>query len=168
LLRSAIRSDDPVLLFEPKAFYGRRESIGSKDPVPFGRARVAREGTDLTLVTWAQAIDAALQGAESAAEQGVSAEVIDLRSLWPWDEDAVVASVARTGRLIVVQEGVDAGGFGAEIVARVVERLGPGAVRGVRRLGAPRMPVPFAPELEAMVRITPGQVADAIRAVATP
>ena len=165
LLRSAIRSDDPVLLFEPKAFYGRREQA-SLDPVPFGQARVAQAGSDVTIVSWAQAIDAAVGGAAEAGLTGISAEVIDLRTLWPWDEDAVAASLARTGRLVVVQEGVDAGGFGAEVVARMVERLGPAAIRAVRRLGAPRIPVPFAPELEAMVRVTPAQVATAILAVA--
>jgi pyruvate dehydrogenase E1 component beta subunit len=141
LLRAGIRCDDPVLLFEPKAFFGRREEA-SLEPVPFGVARIARPGSDVTLV-------------------------IDLRTLWPWDEGAVAASLARTGGLVVVQEGVDVAGFGAEIVARMLERLGPGAIRAVRRLGAPRIPVPFAPELEAMVRITPTQVAKAIREVAS-
>jgi pyruvate dehydrogenase E1 component beta subunit len=162
LLRSAIRSDDPVLLFEPKAFFARREEVISSDPVPFGRARVARQGRDVAVVTWAQAIDAALAGAEQAEAEGVSAEVLDLRTLWPWDEEAVAASVARTGRLVIVQEGVRAAGFGAEIVACMVERLGPGAIRGLRRLGAPRIPVPFAPELEAEVRVSPAQVSRAI------
>jgi pyruvate dehydrogenase E1 component beta subunit len=166
LLRAGIRSDDPVLLFEPKAFFGRREEA-ALEPVPFGVARVARPGSDVTLVSWAQAMDAALAGSDEAASAGVAAEVIDLRTLWPWDEDAVAASLARTGRLVVVQEGVEISGFGAEIVARMVERLGPGAIRALRRLGAPRIPVPFAPELEAEVRVTPAQVARAIREVAS-
>jgi pyruvate dehydrogenase E1 component beta subunit len=166
LLRAGIRCDDPVLLFEPKASFGRREEA-SLEPVPFGVARIARPGSDVTLVSWAQAMDAALAGAGEAASAGLSAEVIDLRTLWPWDEGAVAASLARTGGLVVVQEGVDVAGFGAEIVARMLERLGPGAIRAVRRLGAPRIPVPFAPELEAMVRITPTQVATAIREVAS-
>ena len=166
LLRAGIRSDDPVLLFEPKAFYARREVV-SLDPVPFGKARLARPGSDVTVVSWAQAMDAALDGAAEAERAGLSAEVIDLRTLWPWDEDAVAASLARTGRLVVVQEGVEAGGFGAEIVARMVERLGPAALRAVRRLGAPRIPIPFAPELEAVARVTPVQVAAAIGQVAS-
>ncbi len=166
LLRAGIRSDDPVLLFEPKAFYARREEV-SLDPVPFGVARTARSGSDVTVVSWAQAMDAALAGSAEAERSGLSAEVIDLRTLWPWDEDAVAASLARTGRLVVVQEGVEAGGFGAEIVARMVERLGPAALRAVCRLGAPRIPIPFAPELEAMARVTPAQVAAAIGQVAS-
>jgi pyruvate/2-oxoglutarate/acetoin dehydrogenase E1 component len=166
LLRSGIRSDDPVLLFEPKAFFGRREEVASDEPVPFGRARTARAGGDVTVVTWGQAIDAALAGAEAAARQGIRAEVLDLRSLWPWDEDAVAASVSRTGRLVVVQEGVVAAGFGAEILARMAERLGPSGLRALRRVGAPRIPVPFAPELEAAVRVSADQVAAALLAAA--
>lgn len=162
LLRSGVRSDDPVLLFEPKAFFGRREEAGSLDPVPFGTARVARSGSDVTVVTWGQALDPALAGAEIAERDGVSAAVLDLRTLWPWDEAAVAGSLAQTGRLVVVQEGVTAGGFGAEVVARTVELLGPAAIRVVKRLGAPRIPVPFAPELEAMARIGSEQVAAAI------
>lgn len=166
LLRTAVRSDDPVLLFEPKAFFARREETGSLDPVPFGAARLARRGSDVTVVTWGQALDPALAGAEAAAGQGVSADVLDLRTLWPWDEDAVANSLSRTGRLVVVQEGVAAGGFGAEVVARIVERLGPGAIRAVRRLGAPRIPIPFAPELEATARVGSDHVAAAILAAA--
>lgn len=165
LLRSAIRSDDPVLLFEPKAFFGRPAAPASDEPIPFGRARRAREGRDVTVVTWAQALDPALAGAELASAEGTQAEILDLRTLWPWDEEAVAASVARTGRLVVVEEGVTVAGFGAEIVARMAERSGP-ALRSVARLGAPRIPVPFAPELEAAVRVSPERVAAAIRAAA--
>jgi pyruvate/2-oxoglutarate/acetoin dehydrogenase E1 component len=162
LLKSAIRSDDPVLLFEPKALWGRSDEVGSFDPVPFGKARVLREGRDATLVTWSQAVAPALAGAQLASERGVEAEVIDLRTLWPWDEDAVAASVVRTGRLVIVQEGIVAGGFGAEILARMLERLGPAALKAVKRVGAPRIPVPFAPNLEDVVRVTPERVAAAL------
>jgi pyruvate dehydrogenase E1 component beta subunit len=162
LLKSAIRSDDPVLLFEPKALWGRSDEVGSFDPVPFGKARVLREGRDATVVTWSQAVAPALAGAQLASERGVEAEVIDLRTLWPWDEDAVAASVVRTGRLVIVQEGIVAGGFGAEILARMLERLGPAALKAVKRVGAPRIPVPFAPNLEDVVRVTPERVAAAL------
>ena len=165
LLRAAIRSDDPVLLFEPKAFFGRRAGPVGAEPIDFGRARRAREGAGVTVVTWAQALDTAMAGAELAARDGVEAEILDLRTLWPWDEEAVAESSARTGRLVVVEEGVSVAGFGAEIVARMAERLGP-RLRSVARLGAPRIPVPFAPELEAAVRIPPERVAAAIRAAA--
>jgi pyruvate dehydrogenase E1 component beta subunit len=95
------------------------------------------------------------------AARGISADVLDLRTLWPWDEDAVCASVARTRRLLVVHEAVTTGGFGAEVLARVVERLGPGAVLAAARLGQPRVPVPFAPALEDALKPDADKVADA-------
>jgi pyruvate dehydrogenase E1 component beta subunit len=107
-----------------------------------------REGTDLTIVTWSAITPAVAEAAEMLAGRGISADVLDLRTLWPWDEEAVAASLARTGRLLVVHEAVTTSGFGAEILARMVERLGPGAIRAASRLGQPRVPVPFAPPLE--------------------
>jgi pyruvate dehydrogenase E1 component beta subunit len=97
--------------------------------------------------------------------RGVSADALDLRTLWPWDEEAVCASVARTGRLLVVHEAVTTGGFGAEIVARVTERLGPAALRAVARLGQPRVPVPFAPPLEDALKPDAAKVVTAATAL---
>jgi pyruvate dehydrogenase E1 component beta subunit len=149
LLVSAIRSDDPVLFFDPKNLFPLKGEVAENiAPIPFGQARRMREGSDLTIVTWSSMIPAVAEAMETLAAQGISADVLDLRTLWPWDEEAVMASVARTGRLLVVHEAVTTGGFGGEVVARVVERLGPGRVRGVARLGQPRVPVPFAPPLE--------------------
>ena len=100
--------------------------------VALGQAHVARDGTDLTLVTWSSMVHTALAAAEQAAQQGVSVEVIDLRSIWPWDRELVFASAARTGRLLVAHEAVQAAGFGAEVAATVAEELGV----PVRRVGA--------------------------------
>jgi pyruvate dehydrogenase E1 component beta subunit len=149
LLVSAIRSDDPVLFFDPKNLFPRKGEVpDSIAPLPFGQARLMREGRDLTIVTWSSMVPAVEEAMGLLAARGISAEVLDLRTLWPWDEAAVAASVARTRRLLVVHEAVTTGGFGAEVVARVVERLGPGAVQAAARLGQPRVPVPFAPPLE--------------------
>jgi pyruvate dehydrogenase E1 component beta subunit len=153
LLVSAIRSDDPVLFFDPKNLFGHKGELDEAiAPIPFGQARRMREGTDLTIVTWSAMVPAAAEAMETLAARGISADVLDLRTLWPWDEAAVCASVARTGLLLVAHEAVTTGGFGAEVVARVLERLGPGAVRGVARLGQPRVPVPFAPPLEEALK----------------
>src|SRR5262249_62131433 len=88
-----------------------------------------------------------------------------LRTIWPWDEQAVLASARKTARLLVVHEAVEVAGFGAEIVATVVDRLGPSAIKAAKRLAAPRIPVPFAPPLEAEVRLTPAKVVNAVKAL---
>jgi pyruvate dehydrogenase E1 component beta subunit len=164
LLVSAIRSDDPVVLMEPKNLWTAEGEVPEEvAPVPFGIARQAAAGDALTVVTWSATVPVVEQGAR---ESGVACDVFDLRSLWPWDEAAVLASVRRTGRLLVVHEAVTVSGFGAEVVARVLEGVGPGGLRAVERMGAPRAPVPFSPPLEEAMRLTPARVAAAIRRVA--
>ena len=108
----------------------------------------------MTLVAWSKAVHWALAAAEDAAQRGIDVEVIDLRTLWPWDRDTVLASAARTKRLLVVREAVEVAGFGAEIAATAAEALG---IR-VARLGAPRIPVGYAATLEAEARLTPGAI----------
>ena len=153
LLVSAIRSDDPVLFFDPKNLFPLQGEVAEViEPIPFGRARRVREGDDLTIIAWSAILPEAEAAAATLAGRGIRADLLDLRTLWPWDEEAVMASVARTGRLLVAHEAVTVGGFGGEVVARVVERLGPGALRGVARVGQPRVPGPFSPPLEATLR----------------
>jgi pyruvate/2-oxoglutarate/acetoin dehydrogenase E1 component len=163
LLKTAIRSDDPVLFFDPKGLaHAKSEVPDAIKPIPFGQARVMREGRDVTLVTWSQTVPASAEAADMAARSGMSVHALDLRTLWPWDEDAVAASLERTGRLVVVHEGVAAGGFGGEVITRMIERLGVRHLKAVKRIGSPRMPVPFAPNLEDAMRITPTQIHAAI------
>jgi pyruvate dehydrogenase E1 component beta subunit len=163
LLVAAIRADDPVVLMEPKNLWTAEGEVPDDvAPIPFGVARHAASGDALTVVTWSATVPVVEQGAR---DSGVACDVFDLRSLWPWDEAAVIASARRTGRLLVVHEAVTVSGFGAEVVARVVEGVGPGGLRAVERLGAPRAPVPFSPPLEEAMRITPRRVAEAIRRV---
>lgn len=164
LLKAAIRSDDPVVLMEPKNLWTTGGEVPEDiAPIPFGIARQAASGDALTVVTWSAMVPVVEQ---AAGESGVACDVFDLRSLWPWDEAAVIASVRRTRRLLVAHEAVTVSGFGAEVVARVVEAVGPAGLRAVERLGAPRAPVPFSPPLEDAIRIQPARVADAIRRVA--
>lgn len=166
LLVSAIRSDDPVLFFDPKNLFPLTGEVAPViEPIPFGKARTVREGRDLTLVSWSAILPAVEQAAATLAAEGIAAEVIDLRTLWPWDEEAVCASVEKTGRLLVVQEAVTAAGFGGEVVSTVIERLGPSRVKAARRLGAPRIPVPFSPPLEDAVKVTPAKIVAAAKAV---
>jgi pyruvate dehydrogenase E1 component beta subunit len=122
--------------------------------VALGSAAVRREGRDLTLVAWSRTVHAALEAAEAAASRGISVEVIDLRTIWPWDRDAVLASAAKTRRLLVAHEAIQAGGFGAEIAATVAEALR----IPVARLGAPRVPVGYSRPLEEEARITADRI----------
>jgi len=159
LLASALACGDPVVYLEHKELWGLRGEVDRGLDVPLGRARIARAGRDLTLVTWSRTLQESLQAAEELAREGIDAEVIDLRTLWPWDRETVLASVARTGRLLVVHEAVQVAGFGAEVAATVAEALG----CPVKRLGSPRIPVGYAPTLEAEARVDASRIARAAR-----
>ena len=151
LLRAAIDCGDPVIYMEHKELWGLQSNVEAR-AVPLGKAHVLREGKDVTLVTWSRTVHAALEAAEKAS---ISVEVIDLRTLWPWDREAVFSSVRKTGRLLVVHEAVQAAGFGAEIAATVAEELNV----PVRRLGAPRIPVGYSKPLEDEARVTAEKIA---------
>jgi pyruvate dehydrogenase E1 component beta subunit len=114
------------------------------------------------MVSWSKQVGVCAQACETLAANGIDAELIDLRSIWPWDREAVLASCARTGRLLVVHESVQAAGFGAEIAATAAEATG----CRVQRLGAPRIPVGYAPALEAQSRVSAEQVVDSARSLA--
>jgi pyruvate dehydrogenase E1 component beta subunit len=164
LLAAAIRCDDPVVHMEHKSLWGLMGPVPDGEHlVPLGQAAVAREGRDVTIVTWSAALHEALAAASDLAAEGIEAEVIDLRTLWPWDQERVLASVARTGRCLVVHEAVKAAGFGAEIAATVAETLHDRLKAPVRRLGGPRIPVAYARTLEDAFRVTRAMVAGACR-----
>jgi acetoin:2,6-dichlorophenolindophenol oxidoreductase subunit beta len=129
-----------VVYLEHKNLWPIEGEVDPEATATIGTARIARPGSDLTLVTWSATLHEALAAAETLAAEGISLEVIDLRSLWPWDRDTVLASAARTGRLLVAHEAVRVGGFGAEVAATVAEETG----APVRRLGPPacRSPTP--------------------------
>ena len=143
---------------EHKELWGTQGEVTPGAVVPLGQARVARAGGDVTIVSWSRQMQACEQAAAQLAAQGVQAELIDLRTLWPWDKEAVLASVAKTGRLLVVHEAVQAAGFGAEVAATVAEHTS----ARVARLGAPRIPVGYAAPLEAESRIDAVKIAAAV------
>ncbi len=166
LLVQAIRSDDPVLFFDPKDLWqAPGELADTIAPIPFGKARTVRTGDAATLVSWSAAVPLVEKAAETLAGQGIAVDLLDLRTIWPWDEDAVAASAKKTGRLLVVHEAVEVGGFGAEVVARIVDRVGPSHLKAAKRLGAPRIPIPFAPPLEAAVRVSAEKVVAAVKSM---
>ena len=165
LLKAAIRSDDPVVYMEHKDLWGVEEELGEDEPPgELGVASIIREGDAATVVSWSAMVRNAAAAAEMLAEEGVSVEVIDLRTLWPWDRGAVLESVRKTGRLVVAQEAVSVGGFGAEVAATVSESLFGELKAPVKRLGAPRIPIPYAKPLEDMLRVGPDAIAAAVRA----
>jgi pyruvate dehydrogenase E1 component beta subunit len=145
LLSAAIDCGDPVVYMEHKELWGLQGEV-SQEKDMLGRARILREGDDITLVTWSRPVHAALEAAGKARQ---SVEIVDLRTLWPWDRKTVLASVRKTRKLLVVHEAVQAAGFGAEIAAAVAEEL----QVPVRRLGAPRIPVGYSKPLEDEARV---------------
>jgi pyruvate dehydrogenase E1 component beta subunit len=159
LLHAALACGDPVVYMEHKERWGSRGPVVPGEPVALGKGRVARQGGDITLVSWSKQVHAACDAAALLERDGVQAEVIDLRTLWPWDKDLVLASAARTGRVLVTHEAVQAAGFGAEIAATVAEHTG----ARVARLGAPRIPVGYSPVLENESRIGADKIAAAAR-----
>ncbi len=166
LLRAAIDDPDPVVVVENKAIYARKEQVeGELAPVPIGKARIARQGRDVTIVSYGAMVDLALGTAEALAGEGIEVEVLDLRSIQPWDEAAVLESLSRTHRLVVLHEAVEAFGVGAEIVARMAD-VGFDELDGpIVRVGAPFMPVPFAKVLEDAFRPDRGRLVTAVRRV---
>ena len=168
LLRSAIRCDDPVVYMEHKDLWGMSGEV-PEDPdhvVPLGKARIGKEGRDVTVVSWSRTVHTALDAAAQAEKAGLSVEVIDLRTLWPWDREAVLSSVAKTGRLVVAQEAVSVGGFGAEVAATVAEELGGKLKAPIRRLGSPRAPISYSQPLEDLLRVTPAMILETARKLA--
>ncbi|MDK3074712.1 alpha-ketoacid dehydrogenase subunit beta [Sedimentitalea sp. JM2-8] len=169
LLKSAIRNDDPVVYLEHKNLWVLEGDLPDGEHlVPLGEAAIARAGDAVTIVTWSAMRHVCLIAAETLSAQGVEVEVIDLRTLWPWDRDTVFGSVQRTGRLLVVQESVSVAGFGAEIAASVAEALHHDLKAPVRRLGAPRIPIAYAPALEDRARVSQESIIDAVRGLIAP
>jgi pyruvate/2-oxoglutarate/acetoin dehydrogenase E1 component len=163
LLKTAIRADDPVVFIEHKLLYTERGFIPNGEYlVPFGSADVKRPGRDVTIVTWSHMLHRAMQAAQLLSGEGIEAEVVDPRTLWPLDVDAIASSVAKTHRLVVIHEAPIRCGVGAEIAARITEVVFDRLDAPPRRLGAADAPIPYSPKLEAAV--VPG-VQDIIGAV---
>jgi 2-oxoisovalerate dehydrogenase E1 component beta subunit len=150
LLKAAIRDDDPVLFLEHKFLYRRvKDRVPEEDyVVPIGKAAIRRTGADLTIVTYGAMVWTALEAAEILAKDGVSAEILDLRTLLPLDEEAILASVRRTGKCLVLHEDTRTGGLGAEIAATLSEKAFEWLDGPILRVTAPDTPVPYSPPLE--------------------
>jgi pyruvate dehydrogenase E1 component beta subunit len=158
LMRAAVRNPDPVVVLEPRALYAQRGEVvtGEDGIVEIGRARIARSGSAATVVTLGQVTGKALEAAEQA---GLDIEIVDLLTLVPWDVATVVESVRRTGRLVVVEESPQSGGWGSEIVATVVGQAFGSLQAAPFRITAPDVPVPYAKDLEARYLPGAGEIA---------
>ena len=166
LLASALASDDPCVFIEPVAqYFERQEGVPvAHYEIPIGKARIAREGGDATIVAYGNAVGIAEKAAEALESEGVAVEIIDLRTLKPWDEGAVIESVTKTGRLVVAHEAPVSGGLGAEIIATVMEQAGDRLFAPPVRVAHPDMV--WAPaKMEPYSMIDPSRVAAAVRTV---
>jgi len=165
LLQAAIEDPNPVLFIENKSLYPMKGALSDPPPrIRLGEARIARHGRDVTIVTYGAMLHTVLAAAGTLAGDGIEAEVIDLRTLQPWDEATVLASLSRTHRLVVAHEAVEAFGPGAEIAARMAH-VGFDELDGpIVRVGGPFVPVPFSRKLEAEYMPDEQQVIDAVRA----
>ena len=165
LLKAAIRDDDPVLFFEHKYLYRRiRDEVPDEDyVVPLGKAAVRRKGRDASIVTFGAMVHTALEAAGTLAEEGVDVEILDLRSLAPLDRDAILASVARTSRVLLLHEATRTGGIGGELAAIIAEEAFEYLDAPIVRLAAADTPVPYAPPLEAAFLPGAGGVVAAVK-----
>jgi 2-oxoisovalerate dehydrogenase E1 component len=165
LLRTAIRSDNPVLFFEHKGLYFNPGAVPKGEyTIPFGTADVKRAGSDVTVVAIAAMVHKVLTVAERLAEEGISIEVIDPRTLVPLDTETIIASVKKTGRLVIAEEGCLTGGFGAEVAAVAAKEAFDHLDAPIERVAARDTPVPFAPHLEAIIIPGEERIEEAIRA----
>ncbi len=151
LLKAAIRDDDPVIYIEHKFLYRRiKETLPADDyVVPIGKANVRRRGNDLTIVTWGAMVYLAEEAAAALVKDGVSVEVIDMRSIIPFDENAILESVGKTNRVVILHEAPLTGGAGAEFAARIAEKAFDYLDAPVKRVAALDVPTPYSPPLEA-------------------
>ncbi|MCP3973825.1 MAG: alpha-ketoacid dehydrogenase subunit beta [bacterium] len=165
LLLAAIRDNNPVVYFEAKPLYrSLRGPVPEGDEAtPIGVARIAREGSDITIITYGSTVHDSLRAAHEVGNEGISVEVIDLRSLKPMDTDTVLESVAKTGRALVVHAANRMAGVGAEIAAIIAEKAFADLDAPVRRLGGLDIPIPFSPPLEDAYRVSPGDIAAQLR-----
>jgi 2-oxoisovalerate dehydrogenase E1 component beta subunit len=167
LMTAAIRDPDPVIYLEHKFLYRRiKEDVPDGEVVvPIGKAHLARPGKDVSIVTYAAMLHVALEAAEGAARDGIDVEVLDLRTLLPLDEEAVITTAAKTGKVLVLHEATRTGGPGGEIAAVIAERAFEYLDAPVVRMAPPDTPVPYSPPLEEYFLPNAAKVGNAIRAL---
>src|SRR5580704_11074464 len=162
LLRAAIRDPNPVLFFEHKRLYSKKGPIEDSEPLRIGAAKVVLEGSDITLVSAMKSVDDCLEAAQTLAGEGISAEVIDLQTIRPFDAPTILRSLAKTNRIAVVEEGPLTGGWAGEVLAVVAEH-GLGDIDDAWRITTPDTPIPYSPPLEDAFLPGAQRIADSVR-----
>jgi pyruvate dehydrogenase E1 component beta subunit len=167
LLKAAIRDPNPVIFLENEILYGHSSPVPKLDDflLPIGKAKIARAGSDVTIVAWSNGMTYALKAAEELAKDGIEAEVIDLRTLKPMDTETIIASVQKTGRAVTVEEGWAQSGVGAEIAARILEHAFDYLDAPVARVSGKEVPMPYAANLEKLALPSVAEVVEAAKAV---
>ena len=166
LLKSAIRDDNPVIYFEHKALFSMKGEVPEEEFfTPIGKAKVIKEGTDVTLVSYSMTMNLAVQAAEKLEKEGINVELVDLRTISPIDKKTILNSVAKTNRLAIAHEAVKQGGVGGEIAAIVAEEGLDYLDAPILRIGAPFTPIPFAKPLEQVYRVTADIVYEGLKSM---
>lgn len=164
LLKAAIRDDNPVIYFENKVLYRELGPVPEGEYiVPIGKANIAKEGKDVTIISYSIAMKQAFKAAEILAKDGIDVEVMDLRTISPYDKETILESVKKTHRLVIIHEAVKQGGVGAEIAAFVAENAIDYLDAPILRFGAPFVPVPFSPPLEDAYKLKTNEIVEEIR-----
>ena len=164
LMKSALRGRDPVMFIEYKRIYTQEGEVPEEEyTIPFGQADIKREGKDVTIIATGPMVGKALEAADSLAQEGIEAEIVDPRTLVPLDKETIFASVEKTNRVIVTDEEVKRGGSGAEIASLIAEECFDALDAPVKRVAAANVPMPFSPELEKLVLPNPDSLIAAVR-----
>jgi pyruvate dehydrogenase E1 component beta subunit len=167
LLKAAIRDPNPVIFLENEILYGHSSPVPKLDDfvLPIGKAKIVRPGNDVTIVSWAMGMTYALKAAEELANEGIDAEVIDLRTIRPMDTETIIGSVQKTGRVVTVEEGWQQSGVGSEIAARIMEHAFDYLDAPVARVAGKDVPMPYAANLEKLALPSAAEVVEAVKAV---
>ena len=166
LLKSAIRDDDPVIFFEGETLYGSKGEVPAEDyTIPIGVADIKRAGTDVTLVAWSKMVNVAMKAADQLVAEGISCEIVDPRSLRPFDDEPILASIAKTNRCVIVEEGWPSAGFGAQIAYQIQQSAFGDLDAPVTRVTGADVPMPYAKNLEQLAMPSPARVVAAVREV---
>lgn len=166
LLRASIQSDDPVVYMEHKELWLETAEVDTqKEVVPIGKGRIRCYGQDITLVSWSKSANDCVTAASELGHLGIGAEVLDLRTLWPWDKQMVWESILKTKRVLIAHESTEIGGFGGELLAEISQTFWGRLKAAPRRLGSPRIPVPYTKPLEDLCRVSAHKIVHTVKEI---